>query len=109
MAKGVLHLNVEFSAVNDEEGKFGRLATLLGLADADHALGRCTHLWLACTRRGEAELPQWLVEQLLGERGPEALVEAELASWGTRAGWIQLGAVTASVVRDIFAVVAIVF
>lgn len=81
MAKGTLHLNVEFSAVTDDEGKFGRLATLLGLADADHALGRCLHLWLACTRRGESELPQWLVERVLGERGPEALVEAELASW----------------------------
>lgn len=81
MAKGTLHLNVEFSAVTDEEGKFGRLAKLLGLADADHALGRCTHLWLACTRRGEAELPQWLVEQVLGDAGPDALVEAELATW----------------------------
>ena len=86
MAKGVLHLNVEFSAVTDEEGKFGRLATLLGLADAAHALGMCTRLWLACTRRGEAELPQWLVEQILGERGPDALVEAELASWSAGRG-----------------------
>lgn len=86
MAKGTLHLNVEFSAVTDEEGKFGRLAKLLGLADAAHALGMCTRLWLACTRRGEAELPQWLVEQILGERGPEALVEAELASWSAGRG-----------------------
>lgn len=81
MAKGVLHLNVEFSAVTDEEGKFGRLAKLLGLADADHARGKCEHLWLACTRRGEHELPQWLVEQVLGEAGPEALVDSELAGW----------------------------
>jgi len=82
MAKGTLHLNVEFSAVADEEGKFGRLAKLLGLADADHARGKCEHLWVACTRRGEAELPQWLVEQILGEHGPEALIESELAGWG---------------------------
>jgi hypothetical protein len=81
MAKGTLHLNVEFSAVTDEEGKFARLATLLGLADADHARGKCEHLWVACTRRGESELPQWLVEQILGERGPDALVQAELAAW----------------------------
>jgi hypothetical protein len=81
MAKGTLHLNVEFSAVADEEGKFGRLAKLLGLADADHARGRCEHLWVACTRRGESELPQWLVEQVLGELGPDALVQAELAAW----------------------------
>jgi hypothetical protein len=81
MAKGTLHLNVEFSAVADEEGKFARLARLLGLADADHARGKCEHLWVACTRRGESELPQWLVEQVLGELGPEALVDAELAGW----------------------------
>lgn len=80
MASGTLHLNVEFSAVTDEEGKFARLAVLLGLADGDHARGKCEHLWLACTRRGESDLPQWLVEQVLGERGPEALIEAELAS-----------------------------
>lgn len=86
MAKGVLHLNVEFSAVTDEEGRFGRLATLLGLVDADHARGKCEHLWLACTRRGESDLPQWLVEQLLGARGPDALVEAELASWAAGRG-----------------------
>lgn len=86
MAKGTLHLNVELSAVADEEGKFGRLASLLGLADADHARGKCEHLWVACTRRGEADLPQWLVEQVLGERGPAALVEAELASWGRGRG-----------------------
>lgn len=86
MAKGTLHLNVEFSAVADEEGKFARLAKLLGLADADHARGKCEHLWVACTRRGEAELPQWLVEQILGDQGPEALVEAELASWSAGRG-----------------------
>lgn len=81
MAKGTLHLNVEFSAVADEEGKFGRLAKLLGLADADHARGRCEHLWVACTRRGESDLPQWLVEQVLGDLGPEALIESGLAGW----------------------------
>ena len=81
MAKGTLHLNVEFSAVADEEGKFGRLAKLLGLADADHARGKCEHLWVACTRRGESDLPQWLVEQVLGEHGPGALKESGLASW----------------------------
>jgi hypothetical protein len=86
MAKGTLHLNVEFSAVADEEGKFGRLAKLLGLADSDHARGRCEHMWVACTRRGESDLPQWLVEQILGESGPDALVEAELASWSAGRG-----------------------
>ncbi len=81
-----LHLNVEFSAVSDENGKFGRLAKLLGLADADHARGKCEHLWVACTRRGEVDLPQWLVEQILGESGPPALVEAELARWSSGRG-----------------------
>jgi hypothetical protein len=75
------NLNVEFSAVTDEKGKFRRLAKLLGLADADHARGKCEHLWLACTRRGETDLPQWLVEEILGEGGPAALVDAELARW----------------------------
>lgn len=75
-------LNVEFAAVSDVKGKFARLAKLLGLADADHARGKCEHLWMACTTRGETDLPRWLVEQILGQRGPEALVEAELANWG---------------------------
>lgn len=76
------NLNVEFAAVSDVKGKFSHLAKLLGLADADHARGKCEHLWMACTTRGETDLPRWLVEQHLGERGPEALVEAELAKWG---------------------------
>lgn len=80
------NLNVEFSAVTDEKGKFRRLAKLLGLADADHARGKCEHLWLACTRRGETDLPQWLVEEVLGERGPAALVDAELARWTSGRG-----------------------
>lgn len=75
------NLNVEFSAVTDDKGKFRRLAKLLGLADGDHARGRCEHLWIACTRRGEIDLPMWLVEDVLGEGGAAALVEAELARW----------------------------
>ncbi len=84
--KGAPQLNVEFSAITDEEGRFARLATLLGLADADHARGKCEHLWVACTRRGEFDLPQWLVEQVLGERGPESLIEVELARWSAGRG-----------------------
>lgn len=75
------NLNVEFDAVSDVKGKFARLAKLLGLADADHARGKCEHLWMACTTRGEIDLPRWLIEQHLGERGPDALVMAELARW----------------------------
>lgn len=78
--------DVEFDAIADTGGKFARLAKLLGLADADHALGRMTHLWMACTTRGETDLPQWLVEQVLGERGPDALVEVELARWARGRG-----------------------
>lgn len=78
--------DVEFEAIMDVDGRFGRLAELLGLADADHARGKVEHLWMACTTRGETDLPQWLVERHLGERGPEALVEAELARWGRGRG-----------------------
>lgn len=80
------NLNVEFSAVTDDKGKFRRLAKLLGLADGDHARGKCEHLWIACTRRGETDLPMWLVEDVLGEGGAAALVEAELARWASGRG-----------------------
>lgn len=78
--------DVEFEAISDTGGKFARLAKLLGLADADHARGKVEHLWMACTTRGETDLPQWLVEDKLGERGPEALVEVELARWARGRG-----------------------
>lgn len=78
--------DVEFEAIMDIDGRFGRLAELLGLADADHARGKVEHLWMACTTRGETDLPQWLVEQKLGPRGPEALVESGLARWGRGRG-----------------------
>jgi hypothetical protein len=79
-------LDVEFEAVSDADGRFAHLARLLGLADADHARGKVEHLWMACTTRGEAELPQWLVDQHLGPGGAAALVEAELGRWGRGRG-----------------------
>lgn len=79
-------INVDFTAVADNDGRFGRLAQLLGLADADHARGKVEHLWVACTTRGETALPRWLVEKHLGELGPEALISAELARWSRGRG-----------------------
>lgn len=77
-------MNVDATAFTD--GRFGRLAQLMGYADADHARGKVEHLWLACTMRGERELPLWLVEQLLGPAVAPALVESELARWGRGRG-----------------------
>jgi hypothetical protein len=75
----VSRINVDVEAFSDP--RFGRLAALLGLADADHARSKVEHLWMACTLRGENALPQWLVEQHLGAQGPAALIESELARW----------------------------
>lgn len=72
-------VNVEGRAFTDP--RFARLATLLGLADSDHARGKVEWLWLSCTTRGETELPLWLVEQYLGPAGAEALIASELARW----------------------------
>lgn len=77
-------INVHVYALKDE--RFARLASLLGLADLDHARGKVEHLWMACTLRGETELPQWLVEQHLGPDGAAALVESELARWSRGRG-----------------------
>jgi hypothetical protein len=77
-------INVDAIALSD--ARFARLAHLLGLADGDHARSKVEYLWLACTLRGETELPQWLVEQYLGERGPAALIESELGRWGAGRG-----------------------
>lgn len=77
-------INVDAIALTD--ARFARLAQLLGLADGDHARSKVEYLWLACTLRGETELPQWLVEQHLGERGPAALIESELGRWGAGRG-----------------------
>jgi len=77
-------INVDAIALSD--GRFTQLARLLGLADGDHARSKVEYLWLACTLRGETELPQWLVEQHLGEHGPAALIESELGRWGAGRG-----------------------
>jgi hypothetical protein len=77
-------INVDIEAFTDP--RFGQLAKLLGLADADHARSKVEYLWMACTLRGETELPAWLVEHHLGEIGPDALVSSELARWGAGRG-----------------------
>lgn len=77
-------VNIHVYALTDS--RFGRLASLLGLTDADHARGKLIHLWMECTLRGETALPQWLVEQHLGPQGPAALIESELARWSRGRG-----------------------
>jgi hypothetical protein len=57
-----------------------RLAELLGLADADHAIGRCFHVWLACLKRETHSLPGWVINQAMRHKGAvDALVACELA------------------------------
>jgi hypothetical protein len=75
----VTRVNVEGIAFTDP--RFSRLAKLLGLTDGDHARSKVEYLWLACTIRGELELPRWLIEEHLGPSGPEAMIEAELGRW----------------------------
>ncbi len=77
---------VNVDAVAFTDPRFVRLAQILSLADADHARSKVEWLWLDCTSRGETSLPQWLVEQRLGPRGPEALIESELARWSRGRG-----------------------
>lgn len=72
-------INVDFIAFDDP--RFTRLAKLLGLADGDHARSKVEYLWRDCTLRHETDLPMWLVEERLGPKGPEALIESELARW----------------------------
>lgn len=69
-------INVDSIALVDP--RFGHLAQLLGLADADHARSKVEYLWLDCTERGEYTLPRWLVEQRLGPKAFPALIESEL-------------------------------
>jgi uncharacterized phage protein (TIGR02220 family) len=80
----VSRVNVDAIAFTD--GRFKLLAELLGYIDADHARSKVEYVWLACTIRGELELPRWVVEQHLGPTGPEALVECELARWTSGRG-----------------------
>jgi hypothetical protein len=80
----VSRVNVDFIAFSDP--RFVRFAQLMGYADGDHARGKCELLWLECTRRGTSDLPQWVVESILGESAPPALIESELARWGRGRG-----------------------
>jgi hypothetical protein len=77
-------INVDVIAFTD--ARFAHLATLLGLADADHARSKVEYLWWECTLRGTSELPQWVVEAKLGAGGPDALMAAQLARWAAGRG-----------------------
>jgi hypothetical protein len=77
-------VNVEGQAFNDT--RFDRLARRLGLADGDHARGKCARLWLALTERFDLAQPELSytldaddIADVLGPDGPAALVECKLA------------------------------
>lgn len=63
------------------DGRFGRVAKLLGLADGDHARGKIEHLWHDCYERGTDQLPEWLVEERLGPGSAQYLVDCSLAEF----------------------------
>lgn len=75
--------------------RFATLARILGLADADHALIKVARLWSWQTEHFKAESPTYVIdrdtiESVLGDRGPEALVRAKLAT-ETPDGWRMHG------------------
>lgn len=62
-----------------DDDRFARLAVLCGLADNDHARGKVERLWDVCTRTQHYTVSQLVVQSILGPRGVEGLLGAELA------------------------------
>lgn len=71
-------VRIDDEAFSDE--RYGVLAALAGLADADHARGKMLRLWRQCTALGAYVLPEAVVVSVLGPEGPSALVESGLGA-----------------------------
>jgi hypothetical protein len=69
-------VRIEDEAFSDV--RYGVLATLCLLADADHARGKMAVLWRQCTARNTYVLSESIVCAVLGENGASALVESGL-------------------------------
>jgi hypothetical protein len=69
-------VRIEDEAFSDQ--RYVRLAQEAGLADADHARGKMAVIWRQCTIEQSHYLDVKDVTAILGERGPDALVNARL-------------------------------
>lgn len=67
-----------------DDDRFARLALLCGLADNDHARGKVERLWDVCTRTQHYTVSQLVVQSILGPRGVEGLLGAELGELVTQ-------------------------
>jgi hypothetical protein len=75
----MVHVGVYFKAKAFGDDRFDVLGRVLGLADGDHARGKMLRLWDVCARTQHYTVSRLIVETVLGARGVEALVTAELA------------------------------
>jgi hypothetical protein len=75
-----MHAGVRMPARALVDDAFALLARLLELADADHARGKFARLVDACTLTQHYTLSELRVVVVLGDRGPDALLRAGLAT-----------------------------
>src|SRR3990167_5411634 len=72
-----VRVNIEAQAFAD--ARFGVLARLLGMSDADHAIGKMARVWLECTARERVTLSAVELEVLFGVANvADALVDSGL-------------------------------
>jgi hypothetical protein len=74
----VAHVGVKVKAKALSDERFTVLAHVCGLADADHARGKILRLWDLCAATQHYTLSQLHIRAVLGERGVEGLLAAEL-------------------------------
>jgi uncharacterized phage protein (TIGR02220 family) len=71
-------VRIDAEAFGDE--RFADLAQILGLADADHALGKMARIWRQCTVEQSYVLPENTINRIIGfPSGAEALIASRLA------------------------------
>lgn len=69
-------VRIEDEAFSDR--RYGVLARILGLPDADCARGKMAAVWRQCTQQQTHILSGEMVREVLGENGPDALIISEL-------------------------------